>query len=69
MERMSSTIPVSVVMAVVVMVVMMIRRLLLARLVNGCSLGDTVIVALPDDVGIGWKRQQPLDGFATRGQR
>lgn len=37
--------------------------LLLASLVNGRALGNTVVVALPDDVGVGGKCEHALDGL------
>ena len=51
-----------VVMLVVGVVVA--SRLLLAGLVNGGSLGNAVVVALPHDVGVGREAQQTLDRFS-----
>jgi hypothetical protein len=37
-------------------------------LVNGCSLGDAVIVAAPDDVRAIWEVENALDSFPKPGQ-
>jgi hypothetical protein len=42
--------------------------LLMASLVNGCSLGDTVVMAAPDDVCALWEVQDAFDGFPMIGQ-
>ena len=38
---------------------------LLASLVDSGSLSNTIIVALPDDVGVGGEREQALDCFSA----
>lgn len=56
-----------VVVVVVVMVMVMVVMtgvsggLLLASLVDGRTLGDTVVMTLPDDVGVGREVQQTFD--------
>lgn len=58
--RNSSSIP-----AKMLVLVGMRRSLLLAGLVNRGALGNTIIVALPDDVGVRWERKQAFDRFPT----
>lgn len=56
-----------VVVVVVVMVMVMVVMtgvsggLLLASLVDGRTLGDTVVMTLPDDIGVGREVQQTFD--------
>lgn len=58
-----------VIVVVVMMVVVMVMvtgvsgGLFLASLVNGRTLSNAVVVALPDDVGVGREAQQTFDGF------
>lgn len=39
--------------------------LLVARLIDGCPLGDAVVMATPDNVGTLRKVEYALDGFAV----
>jgi hypothetical protein len=38
--------------------------LLLSGLIDGRSLGDTVVVALPDHVCVGWEGEKAFDGLS-----
>lgn len=49
-------------MVLVVMVVMVVG-FLLASLVDSRALSNAVVVALPDDVGVGWEGEHSFDGF------
>lgn len=42
-----------------------IDALFLPCLINRRALGNTVVVALPHNIGVGWKGQQAFDGFAV----
>lgn len=42
------------------------RSLVMAGLINGRALGDAVVVALPDDVGVQGECKQPLDRFSGK---
>ena len=44
---------------------LLLVTLVLARLVDGCSLGDALIVAAPGDDGVCGEVQNALDGFAA----
>lgn len=54
-----------VVMVIMMVVVMMVvvSGLLLASLINSGALGNAVIMALPDNVGVCGEGEQPFDGL------